>query len=101
MTHFEQTVGLPGCENPLNRREHMATCVTVRNGTWVSLPYVGQGILRQSRMHEDILHFIPADKTVQISVGLQEDIVIAPAVRHWDHPVQRMLRQRRRDAFLS
>lgn len=41
---------------------------------------MGKEVLSQSRLHEDVLHFMAADKTVQISICLQEDVVIATTV---------------------
>lgn len=41
---------------------------------------MGEEVLSESRLHEDVLYFMSADKTVQISVSLQEDVIIATTV---------------------
>lgn len=61
---------------------------------WKFLPYMGKDILRESRLHEDVLYFVSADKSVHVSVSFQKDVVIATTVWHWHHPGHRMLKQK-------
>lgn len=56
---------------------------------------MGQEVLREARLHEDVLHFLPAHEAVQVGVRLQEDVVVAAALRHGDHPVRRVLPRRK------
>lgn len=42
-------------------------------------------------MHEDIFNFMTADEAVEIRVSFEEDVIIAPSVCNWYHPVYRML----------
>lgn len=41
---------------------------------------MGKDILRESRLHEDVLYFVSADKSVHVSVSFQKDVVIATTV---------------------
>lgn len=51
------------------------------------LPNMRQEILRKAGMHEDFFNFLAADEAVKISVCFEEDVVIAPSVCDWYHPV--------------
>lgn len=42
-------------------------------------------------MHEDIFNFVTAHEAVQVRVSFEEDVIIAPSVCNWYHPVYRML----------
>lgn len=50
-----------------------------------------QEVLRKAGLHEDIFNFMAADEAVEISVCFEEDVIIAPSVCNWYHPVYRML----------
>lgn len=56
---------------------------TGRPGWWMQdphLPNMCEDVLREARVHEDVLHFLPTDKAVQVGISLEEDVVIATAI---------------------
>lgn len=43
-------------------------------------PNMCKDVLRQARVHEDVLHFLSTDKAVEVGISLEEDVVIATAI---------------------
>lgn len=76
-----------------------------RPGWWVQGPHspnMCKDVLRQARVHEDVLHFLSTDKAVEVGISLEEDVVIATAIWHGNHPVEWMLgREKCTVRFLS
>ncbi len=46
-----------------------------------------QEVLMKAGLHEDFFNFLAADEAIKISVCFEEDVVIAPSVCDWYHPV--------------
>lgn len=65
------------------------------------VPNMCKDILRESRVHKDLLYFLSTDKTIKVGICLQEDVVIAATLCHGNHPVQRMLREKMQVLWLS
>ena len=67
-------------------------------GIWIipPLPDVGQKILVEAGVYEDLLDLQATDEAVHVGVRLQEDVVVAAALGHGHHPVNRMLGGERR-----